>query len=387
MGKVRQATWKPLVAWSLTGSVLVVLAAALVLLGLNASRLNASRLDAGQIGLYGLLSVGVLAYAGAGGLIARRVPGNAIGWLLSLAGLSLTVAMLTEQYALYGLATAPGTVTGSASGLPQNAALNGANGTNGTTPNGTFLVPEAIRNYDAVEFRTQGELGSFNFLASYTWSHAIDHVSGLNIGGELRPILPVVQGDDASIEAALAREKGDAFFDVRHRFVFSFGAELPRLSDKPAFVRAVAGGWQLNGIFQWQTGFPLTVTEGANLDIRFMSSRPDVVCDPNEGPKTSIQWFDTSCFVRRSLAETGVRPGNEGRNIVRGPGFNRTDLSLFKNVGLFRSHTLQLRVEAFNLFNQVRFGQPSGTIGTATFGTILSADDGRIIQLGVKYSF
>jgi hypothetical protein len=56
MGKGRQATWKPLVAWSLTGSVLVVLAAALVLLGLNASRLNASRLDAGQIGLYGLLS-------------------------------------------------------------------------------------------------------------------------------------------------------------------------------------------------------------------------------------------------------------------------------------------------------------------------------------------
>ena len=110
MGKVRQATRKPLVAWSLTGSVLVVLAAALVLLGLNASRLNASRLNAGQIGLYGLLSVGVLAYAGAGGLIARRVPGNAIGWLLSLTGLSLTVAMLTEQYALYGLATAPGAV-------------------------------------------------------------------------------------------------------------------------------------------------------------------------------------------------------------------------------------------------------------------------------------
>jgi hypothetical protein len=110
MGKVRQATRKPLVAWSLTGAVLVVLAAALVLLGLNASRLNASRLDAGQIGLYGLLSVGVLAYAGAGGLIARRVPGNAIGWLLGLAGLSLTVAMLTEQYVLYGLATAPGAV-------------------------------------------------------------------------------------------------------------------------------------------------------------------------------------------------------------------------------------------------------------------------------------
>jgi len=98
------------VAWALTGSALVVLAAALLLLGLNASRLNASRLNAGLIGFYGLLSVGALAYAGAGGLVARRVPGNAIGWLLSLAGLTLTVAMLTEQYALYGLATNPGAV-------------------------------------------------------------------------------------------------------------------------------------------------------------------------------------------------------------------------------------------------------------------------------------
>ena len=110
MGEIRHAARKPLLAWSLTGSALVVLAAALVLLGLNAGRLNASRLDTGQIGLYGLLSVGALAYAGAGGLIARRVPGNAIGWLLGLTGLSLTVAMLTEQYALYGLATAKGTV-------------------------------------------------------------------------------------------------------------------------------------------------------------------------------------------------------------------------------------------------------------------------------------
>jgi hypothetical protein len=110
MGKVRLGTRKPLAAWVLTGSALVVLAAALVLLGLNASRFSASRLSGGIVGLYCLLSVGALAYAGAGNLIARRVPGNAIGWLLGLAGLSLTVAMLTEQYVLYGLATAPGAV-------------------------------------------------------------------------------------------------------------------------------------------------------------------------------------------------------------------------------------------------------------------------------------
>ena len=110
MGKVRLAARQPLVAWALTGSALVVLAAALVLLGLNASQPDASRLGTGRIGFYVLASAGALAYAGAGGLIARRVPGNAIGWLLSLAGLTLTVAMLTEQYALYGLATSPGAV-------------------------------------------------------------------------------------------------------------------------------------------------------------------------------------------------------------------------------------------------------------------------------------
>ncbi len=97
-----------------------------------------------------------------------------------------------------------------------------------------------------------------NFLACYTLGKATDHVSGLNIGGETRPVLPVVQGDEASIERALEFEKGPALFDARHRFVLSFGYELPRLEDRRRCVRYIAGGWQLNGIYQAQTGFPLT---------------------------------------------------------------------------------------------------------------------------------
>jgi Carboxypeptidase regulatory-like domain/TonB-dependent Receptor Plug Domain len=226
-----------------------------------------------------------------------------------------------------------------------------------------------------------------NFLASYTLGKATDHVSGLNIGGEARPVLPVTQGDDASIERALEYEKGPALFDARHRFVFSFGYELPRLDDKATAVRLVAGGWQLNGIYQAQTGFPLSVTQGTVLDIRYMTSRPDVTCDPNNGPKTTAQYFDTSCFTTLSLAQTGERPGNAGRNTVRGPGFQRTDMSIFKNFDFAARHRIQVRIEAFNLWNQARFGQPNGVIGTAPFGQITSADDGRIIQLALKYSF
>ncbi len=48
---------------------------------------------------------------------------------------------------------------------------------------------------------------------------------------------------------------------------------------------------------------------------------------------------------------------------------------------------MQLRIEAFNVFNQTRFGQPNGQIGTPDFGRITTAEDGRIIQFAVKYNF
>jgi hypothetical protein len=92
-------------SWALAGVAALVLAAALILLGLNASRVGP-----GRIGLYGILVVAVGLYSGAGRLIASRLPGNAIGWLLGLIGLSLAATMLSEQYALHGVAIAPGSL-------------------------------------------------------------------------------------------------------------------------------------------------------------------------------------------------------------------------------------------------------------------------------------
>jgi hypothetical protein len=229
-----------------------------------------------------------------------------------------------------------------------------------------------------------------NVLASYTWSHAIDHVSGLNIGGEARPMLPVTIGDEESIARALVREKGDALFDARHRVVLSFGASLPDLGRTNALVRYIAGGWEVNGILQKQTGFPLTVTEGAvDVALTALTNRPNATCDPNEdGAGTTAQWFNTSCFQRLTLAANAGQVGDTGRNTVRGPGFARTDLSLFKSFTFARNMRIQVRVEAFNLFDQTRFGQPGSNIGApTTFGLINSADDGRIVQLGLKYAF
>ena len=94
-----------MVAWSLAGFTVLVLAAALVLAGLDAGRMTA-----GRVVFYGVAGLAAVVYAGAGRLIASRVPGNAVGWLLGLTGLLLAASLLTEQYALYGLATAPGSL-------------------------------------------------------------------------------------------------------------------------------------------------------------------------------------------------------------------------------------------------------------------------------------
>jgi carboxypeptidase family protein/TonB-dependent receptor-like protein len=251
----------------------------------------------------------------------------------------------------------------------------------------TFSVAESKYDSFQASARMRPTHG-VNFLASYTYGHARDHVSGLNIGGEPRPVLPVTIGDQSTFDKALAYEWGDALFDVRHRFVVSFGAQLPTPHGMGAVMERLAGGWQLNGIVQKQTGFPLSVTDAA-LDIRFLTNRPDATCDPNAGaPHTTDQWFNTSCFVRRPVATTGDRPGNAGRNTIRGPGFASADLSLFKNVELGGQRRIQIRAEAFNVFNQVRFNNPAAAISTpASFGRITSAQDGRVMQFGLKYPF
>jgi len=105
MGHDRAARRAPAVAWPLAALTVLGPAAALVLVGLNASRMDGSR-----VGAYAVMAAAVVTYAGTGRLITSRLPGHVIGWLLGLIGLSLAAAMVTEQYALYGVATAPGSL-------------------------------------------------------------------------------------------------------------------------------------------------------------------------------------------------------------------------------------------------------------------------------------
>jgi len=148
----------------------------------------------------------------------------------------------------------------------------------------------------------------------------------------------------------------------------------------------VANGWRVNGILLAQTGAPFTVnlgTDRANIGSG-PAQRPDATCDANEGgARTAAQWFNTGCFALPALYSFG----NAARNSVTAPGYVSIDAAVVKDVDLPGEQRLELRLEAFNLFNATNFDVPNRIAFTPNFGRIFSAGPARQLQLGVKFFF
>jgi hypothetical protein len=223
---------------------------------------------------------------------------------------------------------------------------------------------------------------------AYTWAKSTDSKSAAaGIGQDLAGWQGFLNNHDP------ARDHGLSDFDVDHRVVASFVWNLPfgkgqRVAGNTSgFKQAVVGGWQVNGIYLWQRGFPFQVTAidlGGVLDT-FNTNRADIVGDIHSGGGSIEEWFNTAAFAQPALGAYG----NSGRNILRGPGRNNLDLALFKNFDLARGASLQLRFESFNAFNHPQFtgGGLSRNINNANFGVLTSAYPGRINQLGLKLLF
>lgn len=221
------------------------------------------------------------------------------------------------------------------------------------------------------------------FLASYTWGKSLS-----------TPAMHLV-GDGASGESIRnpldpGAEKGRDVYDVRHRFVGSFIWHLPfgrghRLGQSwPPLVDHFLGGWRVNGILTLMSGYGFTPQLGFdNANTGNNSARPDVLRNPNDGPKTVDQWFDTGAFTLPAQYSYG----NAGKNIIDGPPTKTLDFSVFKEWRILEGSRLQFRTEFFNLTNTVNLDQPGATFGTSTFGVISSAGDPRQIQFALKLIF
>lgn len=255
----------------------------------------------------------------------------------------------------------------------------------------------ANSSYNALESSLRKRFGhGLSFLASYTYSKSIDDVSSFNItGSAARPVAG--ENDLAQDPFNLAAERGRSMFDARHRLVFSYQWSLPFWSHPQNWYQQVLGNWQVNGIATLMSGTPFTVFDSRDNSLQggapeitgFSANRPNLVGDPNAGPHTVQQWFNTSAFQPVAFDPNSPMQqfGNAGRNIVQGPGYANWDFSAFKSIRLAESKELQFRAEFFNILNHPNFHLPDSDIRSATFGEILEAQPARLTQLALKFVF
>jgi len=149
-------------------------------------------------------------------------------------------------------------------------------------------------------------------------------------------------------------------------------------------VDAIVGGWQLSGISAFQTGQPFSVNSvtGVQGSANSRADRvPGVPLYPSN--KTKTQWFNAAAF----RAPANFTYGNSAYNLLRGPGYQNWDMSLSKTTKFDRGN-LQLRADAFNVFNHPNFGTPNATITNANVGTVTSQSGAsRTMELGAKLFF
>ena len=219
---------------------------------------------------------------------------------------------------------------------------------------------------------------SFNMY--YTWARSMSHGSGDLLSADLPQ-------DNYNRRI----EKGPSLYDIRHRFVSNFLYELPfGKAGANRAQRLVLGGWQFGGILTAQTGLPLNVVQSSSR----ASSRPDYIGGPatlsSSSYKRDLQYINPRAFAMVPVGELSgatLRPGNIGRNALRGFGFWTLDLALSKNLYLSERVRLQIRGDMFNSLNHTNFSGISNRIRRGNFGQITSTRDSRLVQISARLSF
>jgi hypothetical protein len=191
--------------------------------------------------------------------------------------------------------------------------------------------------------------------------------------------------------------------DVPQRLTISYVLDLPfghgrkYMSSASGITDKLIGGWGIDGVTIFQTGFPLVFS---NSDPNFATlfgagSRPNFIsgCNksaPSGGSAKLNAWFNTACFS----APADFTFGNESRTDpnLRGDGVKNFDFSLFKRTrfGPDEKIGLEFRTEFFNLFNRTQFAPPNTSFGSANFGVVSSTYPGtnpRLVQFGLKFIF
>ena len=275
-------------------------------------------------------------------------------------------------------------------------------------------------NYNALqlELRRRFSQGVY-FQANYTLSKNLTNAAGTTQG----LFEPNLQNERPELEYTRAD------YDQRHAFNFNGIVQLPfgkgrKFLNQGGIVDAIFGGFELAGLAQWASGAPITFIDNRgtlNRGVRSGRQTPNSsltgneiqnligifhqngnvyyinpsVIDPVTGrasngyinPANSNTTFEGQVFFSVPEGQTGNLP----RAIVNGPRNHRVNMSLLKNIRFTESVRVQLRAEAFNVFNKTVFRHPTSqfvNIASATFGQITStAVDARQMQFAFRFEF
>lgn len=294
-------------------------------------------------------------------------------------------------------------------------------------PNGRTLNPNygrlrvwensATSSYHGLQVSVNKRVShGLQFSGNYTYSHSIDDGSTWQIGPT--SVNGAAAGDaDTTDQTKPNLDRGNSVFDIRHRLTFNYIWEIPFFANRKNLVGALLRGWQLNGIWSFQTGahwspfdpdpavlqprdgFPgacqsatfdpancVNIGGDYNLDGE-SNDRPNAIA--NNFHPTHSQWSDgfnlpANFFTAPCLGCVG----NLGRNTFVGPGYWNADTSIFRNFSLTDKAHLQFRAEAFNVLNHTNFLIGDNvSLHSPLFGSAGGTAPPRNLQFGLKLSF
>ena len=226
--------------------------------------------------------------------------------------------------------------------------------------------------------------GGVNINTNYTWSHCISPYYDGGFGGSgfnANAVFIHVNDREASY--------GNCSQDRRHNFTLTPVLRVPEFENTAA--RVVASDWQLAVIYRINSGSYLSIRNGSSDRARNGTNRGgqfanQVSANPltgNDGP--DVQYLSLSAFEQSAIGTIG----NHGNRSVRGPSNWDFDVSLSRSFDLSENQALEFRVEAYNLTNSFRPGNPEARVGRRNFGVTRgrSSDDPRILQFALKLAF
>ncbi len=266
--------------------------------------------------------------------------------------------------------------------------------------NANFLRPYAgfgpirITNNEASSYYRGFQVGlnrrfssGLSYGVAYTLSKSNDNGSGQ------RDILP------NAFDASKLWSPSD--FDTRQQAVINFIYEIPFLKNSNTVVGKVAGGWQISGVTQFQTGTPGTVASGDDFagvgtgsGAQIWNIGGPITYNREFAASSAAQnyWFTTGAtatsaqtLATRPTAGTFTTQFN--RNLTYSPGFQNWNLSLFKNFRITERTRVQFRADSFNWINHPNWSGVDRNPTSATFGKITGKGSERNMQLSLRFSF